>query len=77
MSIDVALAINAAAVDDGQTTATVAAKLVSLGGTMLSYTPAISAPYVRATFGFETESDRDRFALKALKLAGVSLIPSE
>ena len=77
VSIEVALAIDATAVDHGQTTASIAAKLVSMGGEMLSYTPAIRSSHARATFAFDTERDRDRFALKALKMPGVSLIPSE
>ena len=77
MSKELALAIDAAAVDHGQTTASIAAKLVSMGGEMLSYAPAIRTSHARATFAFETERDRDRFALKALKIPGVSLIPSE
>jgi hypothetical protein len=76
VSIEMALVIDAVAVDHGQTTATVAARLVSLGGTMLSYKHAVGAPHAKAVFGFETERDRDRFALRALKMPGVSLIES-
>lgn len=74
VSIEVSLVIDGAAVDHGQTASAVAARLVSMGGIMLSYEPAISSPRVKATFEFETEKDRDRFALRALKMPGVSLI---
>ena len=74
MTIEVELAIDSTSISEGQTTATITARLVSIGGTMLSYKPALRGAPATARFTFETESERNRFALKALKIPGVSLV---
>ena len=74
MTIEVTLAIDPAGLGDGQTTAIVAAQLLDLGGLMFSWTPALEGAPARARFRLATDRDLDRFALKALKIPGVSLI---
>lgn len=76
MAIEVALAIDPAGVGEGLTPAIVLSRLLDIGGKLFSWTPAMEGAPAKARFEFEAEGARDRFALRALKIAGVSLVTS-
>jgi hypothetical protein len=73
VTIEVTLAIDPVGLGDGQTTATIAARLLDFGGLIFSWTPEFNGAPARAKYRIATESDRDCFALKALQMPGVSL----
>jgi hypothetical protein len=74
VTIAITLAIDPSSVERGVTTATLAARLVNLGSALFSWTPELAGVPAKARFKFESEAARDRFALRALRIPGVSLV---
>lgn len=73
MAVEVTLAIEPASRTDGDKSVIIAADLVKLGGSMVSWSPEMNGVPARARFKFETEADKERFVAEALELRGVSV----
>jgi len=77
LTIDVTLAIRAAALPAGQTTITAVMRIAGLGGRLVSWAPDLNGAPAKAKFVFVSEAARAEFIAAATALPGVSVAPSE
>ncbi len=77
MMTEVMLAIDPAALTMDQTAATVAHRLVEVGGLMVGWTPELNGAPAKAKFKFQNQARCDKFLADALAIDGVSLAASE
>ena len=71
--IHVTLTIEPTGKADDENTASIAERLVTMGGRIVSWYPDMNGAPARAVFRFETEDEREDFLVGALALRGVSV----
>jgi hypothetical protein len=76
VTVEVTLTIDPATVAEGKTPAIVAADLLQLGGSLISWGAQMNGRPARVRFVFEDEEQRERFIRNALAVPGVALAPS-
>jgi hypothetical protein len=74
VTIEVTLAIDPAVVGTETTVATVADRLIEMGGPMIRWQPDLNGAPAKATFKFKNQARCDHFVADALAIASVSFI---